>query len=467
MWRNADSLGDLNAGDRIQRWEDDIADRDDALQPDPARRPGYLPRGVNRRPTLEFSRPGTHIDFCGWRPPAVAAAYAAVRKQPHPCEDRRRAASDRSDLGGRSRQIRRPARRNCWSTIGNSRQWRRKASKAIYSTATRIPRSTLFRQRRPHLPPRLQRPAVRGEDPRTVFGCVITTSKYEERGADRTLVVTSSRNQGRTCSEPAGSIEPPETARQPSWGTLYVAPYGRVYVYNFRERKTGPSPVGFFFKYSDDHGQTWSAERSHPDAEDLPRSPVCGRQRLERLPAHRQGGNVLVSPEHAFRRRPAQPGPGLRIPILTTCKRSATRRCSTGRCCREGVRGIRADHVTRATFREEHIITPLSGDDLLCIPANCDRVGLSQLQPRRRANVDHIAGLRGYRPAGRSRIKQPVACCRPFPNLPGRYLLWFHNAKPLQRTALTVPATWCGLPAEKRSTRRGSLVAARSAALRF
>ena len=90
--------------------------------------------------------------------------------------------------------------------------------------------------------------------------CVITTSAFEESGDDRTLVVTRSRDRGKTWSPVRYAIEPGEM-RQPSWATLYVTPYGRVYVFhNLREHPVGQRSRVFVYKYSDDHGETWSEQ---------------------------------------------------------------------------------------------------------------------------------------------------------------------------------------------------------------
>lgn len=103
--------------------------------------------------------------------------------------------------------------------------------------------------------------------------CVMTTGPGHE-GDERQHVVSSiSTDQGKTW-DPLTDIEPlgpPEA----SWVMPLKVPGGRVYafyVYNGDGIREVPSPDGvtirrvdtlghYAFKYSDDHGQTWSAER--------------------------------------------------------------------------------------------------------------------------------------------------------------------------------------------------------------
>ncbi|NOU68869.1 hypothetical protein GC096_33155 [Paenibacillus sp. LMG 31461] len=103
--------------------------------------------------------------------------------------------------------------------------------------------------------------------------CVMTTGKGEEGDNDQHIVATISNDQGLTWS-PLIEIEPPGPPES-SWVTPLLAPSGRVYVFytynkdNLREVKTRYSwlhkrvdTLGeFAFKYSDDHGRTWSKQR--------------------------------------------------------------------------------------------------------------------------------------------------------------------------------------------------------------
>lgn len=94
--------------------------------------------------------------------------------------------------------------------------------------------------------------------------CTMTTSSGVESAYSNHIVSTKSYDQGKTWTkltdvEPAG-------VPQSSWAVPLIVPGGRVYVfYNYnRFEHSGLAGVmsgPFAFRYSDDHGKTWSAER--------------------------------------------------------------------------------------------------------------------------------------------------------------------------------------------------------------
>ena len=106
--------------------------------------------------------------------------------------------------------------------------------------------------------------------------CVLTTASGEEGHTSQHIIATRSMDKGATWSEPV-SIEPsgpPES----SWVMPLKIPNGRIYVFyvhntdNLREvicdlgpwkdRSKRVDTLGhYMFKYSDDHGKTWSQER--------------------------------------------------------------------------------------------------------------------------------------------------------------------------------------------------------------
>jgi hypothetical protein len=104
--------------------------------------------------------------------------------------------------------------------------------------------------------------------------CVLTTGRGVEGEPGQHIVATISRDQGGTWS-PLIDIEP-ATGPEASWVMPLITPYGRVYVFytynkdNLRRVEGVNSPsaakrvdtLGYYaFKYSDDHGRTWSADR--------------------------------------------------------------------------------------------------------------------------------------------------------------------------------------------------------------
>ncbi len=104
--------------------------------------------------------------------------------------------------------------------------------------------------------------------------CVLTTGRGVEGETGQHIISTISTDQGRTWSEPV-DIEP-ANGPEASWVMPAIMPGGRVYAFytynseNLRldERSNNPK-VGrrvdtlgkYAFKYSDDNGRSWSAER--------------------------------------------------------------------------------------------------------------------------------------------------------------------------------------------------------------
>ena len=107
--------------------------------------------------------------------------------------------------------------------------------------------------------------------------CQLTTGPGEEGRPGEHIISTRSFDQGRTWSDPV-DVEPIDE-REASYGVLAKAPGGRVFCfYNYNTNNVRsyvdknpvcPDYLGkrvdmlgdFVFKYSDDHGKTWSKER--------------------------------------------------------------------------------------------------------------------------------------------------------------------------------------------------------------
>ena len=107
--------------------------------------------------------------------------------------------------------------------------------------------------------------------------CVITTGPGEEGHGGQHVVSLRSTDQGRTWTAPV-DVEP-STGPEASYATILKIPSGRIYTfYNHNtdnvRRVTGDKPaypdgrctrvdsLGYYvFKFSDDHGRTWSEKR--------------------------------------------------------------------------------------------------------------------------------------------------------------------------------------------------------------
>jgi hypothetical protein len=103
--------------------------------------------------------------------------------------------------------------------------------------------------------------------------CAITTGTGAEGAGGQHVITMRSTDHGRTWSKPV-DVEP-SSGPEASYAVLLKTPYGRVYCFynhntdNVREVKREDKGVykrvdslGYYvFKYSDDHGQSWSAKR--------------------------------------------------------------------------------------------------------------------------------------------------------------------------------------------------------------
>ena len=251
--------------------------------------------------------------------------------------------------------------------------------------------------------------------------CVATTSKTSERGKDRTLVLLRSNDFGKTWSGPEAVIEPDE-APQPSWGTLFVTPFGRVYVfYNI----TKPFAPGYMFsycyKYSDDNGKTWS------DRYVLQQRKTIIDQANTRVGAwgvndpFAMNGSVYVSFSR-FRKTRDMYGEGsLFVSDNLLTERDPNR--LRWEMLPKGDRGIRNDKLGH--LQQEHTAAPLPDDGIYCTFRTMTGY-IGHAYSRDSGKTWPVTEFATYAPGGR-RIKQTRACCRVFRCENGKYLLWYHN----------------------------------------
>ncbi|MBE2204909.1 MAG: exo-alpha-sialidase [Chthoniobacterales bacterium] len=108
--------------------------------------------------------------------------------------------------------------------------------------------------------------------------CVVTTGAEHEGQRGQHVVTLRSRDEGRSWQDRV-EIEPP-SGPEASWGVLLKAPGGRLFVFyvfnadNLRELPADDPPWEggkttrmdshghYVFRWSDDHGKTWSRERA-------------------------------------------------------------------------------------------------------------------------------------------------------------------------------------------------------------
>lgn len=125
--------------------------------------------------------------------------------------------------------------------------------------------------------------------------CVMTTGRGVEGAQGQHVVATRSSDQGRTWS-PLVDIEP-ASGPEASWALPFITPKGRIYVFytynaaNLREvlaekddaRRRVDTLGEYAFKYSDDHGRTWSGRRWYIPVRETAidrRNPYQGKTRF-------------------------------------------------------------------------------------------------------------------------------------------------------------------------------------------
>ncbi len=258
--------------------------------------------------------------------------------------------------------------------------------------------------------------------------CTLTTGPGLEGKPGQHVVATLSEDRGRTWS-PLVDIEPSD-GPEASWVISYVAPYGRVYAfYDFNGDRLPPRAdmLGWYvYKYSDDHGRTWSEERYR-----LPmRVTACDRgnkwngevqifwgicqpitaneemyfsfTKLGKYMLDLGEGWVFHSNNIATEKDPAR----LHWEMLP-----------------DGEHGIRNEEL--GSIQEEHNIVHLGGDDFYCMYRTT--TGYPAHSYSRDACRSWSVPVQAtYTPGGR-RMKNPRACPRVWRTKNGRYLFWFHN----------------------------------------
>lgn len=273
--------------------------------------------------------------------------------------------------------------------------------------------------------------------------CVLTTGKGVEGEPGQHIISTISTDRGRTWSTPV-DIEP-ATGPEASWVMPFLAPTGRVYVFytynanNLRvdERSNNPhiarrvDTLGeYCFKWSDDHGRTWSRERGT-----IPVRPM----RIDRenawegklryfwgvgKPILRRNGEMVFG----FAKVGKWGDPGtmvssqgcfLKSPNIAT-ERDVSR--LRWELLPEGDEGLRAP---KGPVSDEANLVELSDQSLYCTYRTIDGYNCAAYS-RDGGRTWTPPAHATYTPGGR-RIKHPRAAnfVRKFSN--GRFLLWYHN----------------------------------------
>ncbi len=249
--------------------------------------------------------------------------------------------------------------------------------------------------------------------------CVTTVSPTVENAPERHLVLSWSDDQGQTWTEAAPGIEPPDEMRQPSWATLFVNEFGRVYAFYNLNRKEGPGIV-YAYRYSDNHGQTWSERRYLPIRQTAIDRAFENASSWGIDPPQKIGEHVYF----AFSKYggPNRQGEGwvVRSPNLWS-ERNADE--IVWEMWPEGDYGVRSERV--GYLQEEHNLVPLSDGTLYMAARSLEGYVVD--------TVSHDQGETWTEPDfatyadGKRRIKNPRALARVWRCENGHYLLWYHN----------------------------------------
>jgi len=272
--------------------------------------------------------------------------------------------------------------------------------------------------------------------------CVITTGSGVEGTPGQHVVSMRSTDQGKTWATPV-DVEP-AIGPEASYAVLLKAPYGRVYCfYNHNtdrvpEVKREDSGVykrvdslgHYVFKYTDDNGRTWSAQRY-----DIPlREFDCDRNNVYggKLKFFWNVGRPLILGDSALcvLHKVGAMGAGffaqsegafLKSANLLTERDPAKISFDT---LPEGTVGLRTP-PGGGRVSEEQSIVPLSDGSLYCVYRTIDGWPACSYS-RDGARTWSAPAYKTYTPGGK-RVKHPRAANFAWKCSNGKFLYWFHN----------------------------------------
>lgn len=263
---------------------------------------------------------------------------------------------------------------------------------------------------------------------------VLTTGPGTESQAGQHMVASISSDQGKSWSK----LIDIESTNSPasSWGIPYVTPYGRIYVfYTFNgdnitelngKKLNHNSELGWYcFKYSDDHGETWSEERYRIPMRKTTvdyQNPWNGEVQLfwgiSKPFSHK---NTMYFSFTKMAIHPQDMGEGF-LYKSTNINTERDPNKIKWELLPKGQQGIST--TVLGLTQEEHNVVPLNNGGFYCMfrttegyPADSYSYddGETWTTPSFALYAD-----------GRV-IKNPRACPRVFKTSTGKYLLWYHN----------------------------------------
>lgn len=266
--------------------------------------------------------------------------------------------------------------------------------------------------------------------------CTMTTGKGLEGQPGQHVVVTVSRDQGKSWSELV-TVES-EAGPEASWATPLLTPGGRIYlfyVYNGDEVVTLPNSDRriradmhgwYVFRYSDDEGVTWSAQRfrvpirlTEVDKRNSWRGEVSHFWSIDKPKVVNERVYWALTKLGAYFMRD---GEGWVIESPNILSESDPDRLVFN-LLPEGDHGIR--NPALGSVQEEHNLVPLGDNSLLCV------LRLESGTPAQSISRDGGASWSLPQPMtygpGKRHFKTPRANAKIFKTAAGNYLFWFHH----------------------------------------
>ncbi|MBS1825130.1 MAG: exo-alpha-sialidase [Acidobacteria bacterium] len=275
--------------------------------------------------------------------------------------------------------------------------------------------------------------------------CVVTTGPGQEGAGGQHIVTRRSTDRGKTWSE-AVDVEP-SNGPEASYAVMLKIPSGRVYVFynhntdNIRQ-VIGDKPTyrdgwvkrvdslgHFVFKYSDDHGRSWSAQRydiPQKDFEIDKRNPYQGKIKffwtVGKAFLHKNAGYVPLHKVGGFGEGffTSSEGVLLRSDNILTERDASKLRWAT---LPEGDKGIRAP-AGGGPIAEEHSFSTLSDGSLFVVFRTIDghsAYSYSRDDGRTWEPSEYM------RYADGRLMKHPRAANFAWRCENGKYVYWFHN----------------------------------------
>jgi len=259
--------------------------------------------------------------------------------------------------------------------------------------------------------------------------CTLTTGAGREGQRGQHIVATISSDRGKTWSKPV-DIEPAD-GPEASWVVPLITPGGRVYgFYTYNgDNMTGrrADMLGWYcYKYSDDHGRTWSKRTRLPL-----RLTACDRGNDWKGKVQIFWGidkpSVLSDGSAMFAftklgRYMLENGEGWFFRSDNILKEKDVAKLHW-QLLPEGEHGLRAPEF--GSVQEEHNFVELSDGSLYCVYRTTTGYpchAYSRDGGRTWTKPEQMT----YTPGGR-KIKTPRACPKLWRTAGGRFLFWFHN----------------------------------------